>query len=120
MSYQNQKFAILDGDHVKLVTIEQWAEWMGKHRKERVIGHDELDGYVVSTIFLGLDYEWHLGRPLYWETRIFDPPNGRKHGSGRPRELGDPMNFHVYYPTALEARAGHAIAMEWLKEQLKK
>lgn len=121
MSYQNQRFAILDeNDQLKLVTLEQWAKWMGNHRNERILRRDVIDGYVVSTIFIGLDSQWHPnGRPLYWETMVFDPPAGRRTHSGRLRSLGDEM-YQVHYSTASEARKGHAQAVEWLKEQLKR
>lgn len=120
MSYPNQKFVIMDeNDRVKIVTLREWAKWMGEHRNERTIGRDEVDGYTVSTIFLGLDHQrLPDGRPLYWETMVFGPPSGSRDLSGNPRELGDDI-YQDRYSTAKEARAGHAKAVEWLKAKLK-
>lgn len=111
MSYPNQQFVILDEDErVQIVTLNEWANWMGEHRKERILERDEIDGYLVSTIFLGLDHQWVPdGRPLYWETMIFNPPDD-------PKELGDNI-FMERYSTAKEARAGHAAAIAWLKKR---
>lgn len=109
MSYQNQRFVILDeDDRVQIVTLNEWARWMGEHCKERILERDEIEGYVVSTIFIGLDQQFLPdGRPLYWETMVL---------GGRLRD----ETYQAHYSTAKEARAGHAAAIEWLKAKLKK
>jgi hypothetical protein len=121
MSYLNQQFAILDeNDRLKLVTLDQWLDWMRTHREGQLVGRDEIDGYLVSTIFLGIDHQFHPhGRPVYWETMIFDPPAGRTYLSGEKRELGDDI-YCERYSSLAEARAGHAQAIQWLKTELEK
>jgi hypothetical protein len=113
MSYLNQQFAILDeNDRLKLVALDQWADWMRTHHQRRIVGRDEIEGYVVSTVFLGIDHQFHPhGRPLYFETMIFYPP--------ALRELGDNI-YCERYSSLAEARAGHAQAIQWLKAQLEK
>lgn len=114
-------YAILDeNEQTKFVTLEEWAKWMGNHRDDRVIGRARIDDYIVSTIFLGLDFDFaDDGRPQYWETKIFDPPGDRKHSSGRAWDLGTSI-YQERYSTAREAKQGHAKAIEWLRGKLKK
>lgn len=126
MNYPNQKFVILDeNDRVKIVTLKEWAMWFGAHSKERIVARDEINGYTVSTIFLGLDHQFlPNGRPLYWETMIFDPPTEREHPSATLRDAyrdryATGSNYQDRYSTAAEARAGHVRAVEWLKAKLR-
>ena len=111
MNTPTHKFAIMDEEEmVKVVTLDEWLDWMGQHKKRRMIERDEIEGYRVSTIFLGLDHQWHPdGRPLYFETMIFKP--------SKPHEPGD-VAFEERYSTAVQARAGHARAVQWLKAKL--
>ena len=58
----------------------------------------EKDGYLISTVDLGLDYSFRYGPPLYYETMIF-------------KKNGDEIDFFgLYieqYSTENEAREGH-------------
>jgi hypothetical protein len=38
---------------------------------KRRIGYDEIEGFVVSTIFLGVNHGLGRGRPLWFETLVF-------------------------------------------------
>jgi hypothetical protein len=38
---------------------------------KRRIGYDEIEGFVVSTIFLGVNHGFGRGRPLWFETLVF-------------------------------------------------
>lgn len=66
----------------------------------------EINGYVVSTVDLGLDHSFGIGAPLYYETMIF-------------KKDGNNIDFHdLYckrYSTENEAREGHQKAIEYVK-----
>ena len=66
----------------------------------------EINGYVVSTVDLGLDHSFGIGAPLYYETMIF-------------KKDGNNIDFHdLYckrYSTEDEAREGHQKAIEYVK-----
>jgi hypothetical protein len=60
---------------------------------ERVIAQDadELTGWEVSTIFLGLDHQHGIGPPVLWETLIFGGPldgEGRRYTSREAARAG--------------------------------
>jgi len=61
----------LDGKlAVPVDTIEEWYKGLnfGKH-----VALEEIGGYVISTVFLGVDHGFFPDRPLLFETMIFDP-----------------------------------------------
>ena len=54
-------------------SLEKWAEWFEK--ADRRIARDERGGVVVSTVFLGLDYNFSdIGPPIVFETMVFGGP----------------------------------------------
>ena len=96
--------AILDKDH-KVILVDNlitWANWQGEENNRRV-GFDALpNGYLVSTVFLGLDHGWGEGKPLWFETMVFNQED--------PRE----DVFCERYETWDEAVEGHRqIVEEW-------
>ena len=64
-----------DGNPVPCNDPMRWARWMGAGENCRV-ALDKVDGVTVSTVFLGIDYAWGLGAPLFYETMIFGLPAG--------------------------------------------
>lgn len=60
--------------------------------------------YTISTVYLGIDHSFGLGKPLYYETMIF--PNGS----------WDEI-YCTRYETEEEAIEGHREAIEWLAEK---
>lgn len=69
--------------------------------QERRIGGDEINGYYISTTFLGIDHGCQ-GIPLWFETMIFE--------NGSWSEL-----YMARYSTPQEAREGHAYAVSQIK-----
>ena len=63
--------------------VMEWALWfetanttiVGPHHKTaRHVGKDVVGDYEVSTVFLGMNHNWHdEGPPLLWETMVFGP-----------------------------------------------
>ena len=79
---------VLDDDHnpVAIDTTDddglfKWAAWMGDIKKRRVAYTTLPDRGYVSTIFLGINYNFSLqGPPIVFETMVFDdgPFNGEQ------------------------------------------
>lgn len=89
---------VLNEQHeaVKEPDISRWAEWF--ESADRTVARDSVGPTVISTVFLGIDYGFGLGRPLLFETMIF--------GSSL-------FDSCWRYSTWDEAVAGHARAFAW-------
>lgn len=71
----------------------------------------KIDKYTVSTVDLGIDHQFMVGLPpLYYETMIFNWED----------EEENPFDYYQYrYSTEEEARIGHQMAIDYVKEHLK-
>jgi len=82
----------------KPMTIDEWSEKFQK--RDTTIAKDTVDGYLISTVWLGLDHNHFGSPPLIFETMIFC----------------DDGNFKdVYmerYSTMEEALKGHKYAVD--------
>lgn len=98
-------FYILDdADQPIPCAAMKWAKWF-ERRENTIVQQEEVCGLWVSTVFLGLDHNYHPeGLPLLWETMIFD--SGVQYGDYQRR-----------YSSRKDAEAGHAMAVEWAKRQ---
>jgi hypothetical protein len=81
------------------VNFNIWAQWFANIDNQRV-GEDYIGKVHVSTVFLGLDHNWHGGDPILFETMIFHGPLDRETWR---------------YCTYAEAERGHAEAMTQAK-----
>lgn len=63
--------AVLDeAHHVHIIDDPiLWAMWM-EDTDRRVARHELPNGYLISTVFLGVDHGWG-GIPLWFETMVF-------------------------------------------------
>jgi len=79
-----------------------WATWYEANNSKRVVARTTIsDDVTVSTVFLGLDYNFlSVGPPVLWETMIF----GGKHNEAQWR-----------YRSREEAEAGHTLAVKVAK-----
>lgn len=49
------------------------GEWVRLFAQERHIGQDVIDGFTISTVWLGIDHNyWSNGPPLIFESMVFD------------------------------------------------
>lgn len=63
---ENHNPVLLDGDD-----LIAWATWYGK-AENRVVRQEDVEGYMVSTIFLALDHNFAMsGPPILFETMVF-------------------------------------------------
>lgn len=106
---------------IKPATLIEWAQWF-EHSKRRV-AFDEVDGYEISTVFLGIDHGFgRTAEPLLFETMIFGPPEPVEL-FGRTREMRTDAGYCYRYATRDQALAGHRGAVvdvttgAWVEER---
>lgn len=89
---------ILDGKTpVVEPDLHKWGEWFETANREVRVSH--VNGALLSTVFLGLDYSWSDGPLALFETMIFGGPRDRE---------------YERYSTWDEAEAGHKKLLEEL------
>lgn len=72
--------------------------------EERRVAKDEIDGLVVSTVFLHMDHGFGDGPPLLFETMILDGSDSDD-------------RYQERYSTWEEAEAGHARAVAMVRKR---
>ena len=103
----NNEYWILNKNRkIKKVDLMTWAKWF-KSSQDRIIGKDIIKGIRVSTVFLGIDHGFGLGKPILFETIIF--------GSNLKKLQGYQERYH----TLQEAEKGHKDAIEFVNSILK-
>lgn len=72
MNETNDKY-ILDesGNPMPEPDLMKWAQWFQEADGARHVAKDHIAGYMVSTVFLGLDHSHGGPVPLLYETMIF-------------------------------------------------
>jgi hypothetical protein len=90
-----------NGEIILCDDLMEWAQWFEQSHHERQIKRDKIQGFLVSTVFLGLDHSFGFTKKQVWfETMVFrlNAKEGFKgDGYGQWR-----------YSTLEEAKAGHA------------
>ena len=94
----------VDKEILKKIGFREDFDWENRFDlKTRVIYHDKL--YEVSTVDLGLDHSFGMGKPLYYETMIFlVDSNKDMFERAKANEFSD---FQLRYSTEEEARISH-------------
>lgn len=82
----------------------EWGKWYESH--DRHVANDHINGYHISTVFLGIDNRPFSSDPLLFETMVF---NDDKH-----RKSIDTLT--VRYATWDEALEGHAQTIQLIVE----
>jgi hypothetical protein len=81
-----------------------WAQWLDN--TSRHVAYDQVSGFVVSTVFLGINQNFFgKGEPIWFETMVF-----REGADGELKGREDVEQLR--YSTIEEARAGHAKVVE--------
>ena len=100
--------------------LMKWAQWM-EYNKERIVARTIIKGYLVSTVFLGLDQEIWMHKetknPLIFETMIFYEKNREKGIFNKIPTMFD--DYQVRYRTYDDALKGHKEAVKYVKNSLK-
>lgn len=81
-----------------------FLEWgrMLESGEGRHVGKDKIEGYYVSTVWIGLDHQYGSGPPLIYETMIQDP-------------TGAWLDFQERYTYRADAAAGHEVATRFVR-----
>ena len=67
------KHYILKRDNVVEVTFDVWCTWMEASRSDRILAKTRIGHIEVSTVFLGVDYNFmETGPPIIFESMIFE------------------------------------------------
>lgn len=64
----------LNPDHTICVfdDVIEWGRWWEVTENRRVAETELFDGRWISTVFLGIDHQWHSsGPPILFETMVF-------------------------------------------------
>lgn len=92
----------------------RWARWFEKG--DRRVALTKVGELSVSTVFLGIDHNYtRRGKPILFETMVFQPSTGEYAGSfpwrfprpGREESIG----LTRRYSTWDEAETGHALTV---------
>tara|TARA_R110000868_G_C10972576_1_gene770499 strand:- start:30019 stop:30333 length:315 start_codon:yes stop_codon:yes gene_type:complete len=98
-------FYYLNDDHtVRPCSCAEWAEQF--ESIERHVAEDRIDGFFISTVWLGNNHNYFGGRPLLFETMVFKGDSGSDEYCDR-------------YATWDEAVEGHKKAVQWVKDGCK-
>jgi hypothetical protein len=112
MSFE-PRYAVLDeSGNVILCDLLSWAQWF-ELTPQRIIEQDQIEDYFVSTIFMGLNYQYvPEAAPLWFETIVFAAAD---YEPFLERMVRPEAGWSQRYETLQEARVGHQLAIEWLK-----
>jgi hypothetical protein len=99
------KYWVLNEQHIAVPTddIHEWGRMWDDESKARRVAADDVNGYWVSTMFMGMDLSFGDSQPLLFETMVF--------GASMDE------NYVDRYETWDQAVIGHAKAVEWAKTQ---
>ncbi|SUE95903.1 Uncharacterised protein [Ectopseudomonas mendocina] len=103
--------------------IHEWGKFMegGAHR----VAETTIDGFWVSTVFLGIDYSFGRGEPLLFETMVF-AKDGDETVFGETVEFRSAMLRDSFWGAAKrdsnwgDAEQSHKAACDDIRNQLEK
>lgn len=102
-------YYILNGElPVAANDLDEWATWIEK--AERHVADETIGDYRISTVFLGLDHNYHSdGPPIFWESMVF----AKKHN--------DPIDNDMMRCSGSweQAEAMHARMVDKVKQHIK-
>lgn len=88
-------------------TMEEWGRQLNEmvDTNTKHVKDETIEGYRISTVWLGLDHSFCGGSPLLFETMIF-----------KGNDFTD--LYCTRYTTWEEAEEGHKRAVQWLHETI--
>lgn len=116
------RYILKDKKSIPEPELLKWGKWM-QDKKNRIVKQTNVGNYLVSTVFLGLDYEFEMllvtppenYNPLIFETMIFDISSTNEVGFH-----DDVFDYMERYRTYEEAIEGHKVAVRYVKKEIKK
>lgn len=92
-----------------------WARFYEKTKNRRVAG-DHINGWFISTVFLGIDSNPFGSPPLLFETMIFSETEQTESPILKKKYPKSLNNYQRRYATWDEALAGHQEATQMVRE----
>ena len=93
-----------DGNPVPEPDVKKWGLWMKANGRR--VAKTDVEGTLVSTVFLGTDHNTFGGEPLLFETMVF--------------ESSDFMHSYVErYSNRQQAIAGHDQAVAMVRDAIR-
>ena len=103
---KDNKYYILDDDkNVIPASLMEWASFFENTDDERIVKRTEINGFRVSTVFLGLDHGFN-GLLDIFETMVF-----------KGKDFAN-VEYCERHSTWKAAEKGHERAIEWVKNRL--
>lgn len=97
------------------ISLRTWSRlWSFSFEEYRCIAHTVVGSYLISTVWLGMDFSFGEREPLIFETMVFkhDAPAMSPPGVQQP-EITDSTDLDMQqYATEEEAVAGHEMIVE--------
>lgn len=115
---------ILDkkGNPVVEPDVLKWARWFETSGMKRVVKKTSVEGYEVSTVFLGTDYSFsEKDEPTLYETMVFNKEPVTEEIMGKKltfRKSVDLDGLFNRYHTRDESEAGHEEIATELKRKI--
>lgn len=75
-----------------LLRARKWAQWF-EDVENRIVKQEAVGKYFVSTVFLGIDHSIGGGRPILFETMVFQK-DGASLGQDRYCTWGEALTGH--------------------------
>jgi hypothetical protein len=101
-------FKLDENKKVVKSSLEEWSNFIEGRlpTNHRHVGDDIIDGKRISTVFIGLCYDFGLsGMPRVFETMVFEGDKS--------------LDYQERYFTWEDAEDGHLRAIEWVKNGCK-
>lgn len=73
-------------------SAEEANQWEAQHSRQ--IAEEYIGDVRVSTVFLGIDHNFGEGRPVLWETMIFNGPDEIDESQWRARSHDEALENH--------------------------
>lgn len=103
-------YIINDKGEISTVDLMTWARWLESEQgsRDKQIGNTQLPEVRVSTVFLGLDHNFGGGKPILFETMVFENRTTQIDLQGKPYSTHKPIeDYSNRYHTLEEAKKGH-------------
>lgn len=108
---KKDKFILDENNNAIPATLMEWGMFLENEHDRKIVKQEMVNGFRVSTVFLGLDHNWNIfneenHKPHIFETMVFKGEGGTE-------------NYCDRYSTWEEAEEGHKVAVVWVKNGCK-
>ncbi len=103
----------LDENHDPVPTddILVWGRFFEDRFLDRLVAQETIGSTFLSTVFLGIDHNWGVGRPILFETMAFPIPAPGQFASQEAEVV-------ERWSTWAEAEAGHKMLASSMRHDL--